>query len=290
MRLLQDGKSVGCMAISQKACALLGNAWVIRILKHILQKPDYPKSIARSFGEHEQKIYYYMRQLETAQLIEVVRTKQLQGTIAKYYAPTAESFAFLLAPLSESAKTVQKESVYLSPFIVHGKLNAQIIVGSPDPHGPLKARSKDGYFGMDLALFLGTFLHSLSALHVRLDTEVHEKDLADMNLIVIGGPIVNKVAALINAHSPIQFRDKSVYDTRTKRQFVQEEIGLITKFANPFNKQKSVLYIAGLRNAGTRAAITAFVTAFSQVESLGSCVVEGIDLDSDGVIDSVDFV
>jgi hypothetical protein len=56
------------------------------------------------------------------------------------------------------------------------------IVGSPDPHGPSKARSKDGYFGMDLALFLGTFLSNITGSKVKLDTEIQDKDLENNNI------------------------------------------------------------------------------------------------------------
>jgi hypothetical protein len=51
------------------------------------------------------------------------------------------------------------------------------VVGSPDPHGPERARSRDGYYGIDLGLFLGTFLYYVSDFSVKLDTEVTGDDL-----------------------------------------------------------------------------------------------------------------
>src|SRR3989344_2403073 len=41
---------------------------------------------------------------------------------------------------------IRNESEFLEPFISNGQLDSLIIVGSPDPHGPDKARSRDGYY------------------------------------------------------------------------------------------------------------------------------------------------
>ena len=44
---------------------------------------------------------------------------------------------------------------FLSAFILEGKFNAHFVVGSPDPHGPNKVRTRDGHYTIDLAMFLG---------------------------------------------------------------------------------------------------------------------------------------
>ena len=58
-----------------------------------------------------------------------------------------------------------------------------------------------------------------------------------------------------------------------------------------------ILHIAGLRNSGTKAAILAFLKHFNEVKkgnlydyTFESHVVEGLDLDSDGIVDDVEFL
>lgn len=185
---------------------------------------------------------------------------------------------------------------FLEPFIVEGKLDADIIVGSPDPHGPDKARSRDGYYGMDLALFLGSFVHNIDRLHVKLDTEV--RDLTG-NMIVIGGPVVNAVTAKLHKSLPIYFdaKSSSIVSKLSKKKYDADEIGVIQKIKNPFNPKSSILLVAGKRYAGTRAAIIAFTRYFSLIskgntykKSVFAKVVEGIDKDSDGVVDDVEIL
>ena len=189
---------------------VLGNPLALLILRTLHKEAFYPKQLAKKLKIHEQKVYYYIHQLEEAKLITVVKQERLQGIIAKWYRPVSDSFFVPLTDFKESSKVDEHESSFLRPFIEQGQLNALIIVGSPDPHGPLKARSRDGYFGMDLALFLGTFLNQVSESRVKLDTEIQEKDLEQNNLIVLGGPIVNKVAERIGNKMPIYFDDDEV--------------------------------------------------------------------------------
>ncbi len=275
------------------------NSTVLHILESLKGRELYPIEIAERLKVHEQNIYYYVRKLEKAGIIKIAHRKKINGVMANVYALSSDSFFFKLGEFHESAKIGEKVSEYLSPFIEHAMLNALIIVGSPDPHGPQKARSKDGYFGMDLALFLGTFVDHIPESQVRLDTEVREEDLKENNLIVLGGHIVNKVASLINKKMPIQFdeREKGIISTISGKTYHSDETGFINKVKSPFNKQKEVLFIAGNRNAGTKAAILAFLRHFKALKSgnyfnkeIHCRVVEGIDLDSDGFIDDVEFL
>lgn len=178
-----------------------------KILFLLAKEPLYPVDIAKKLKVHEQKIYYHIRNLEKAKIISVVKKETKQGAVANYYALTQPSFVFRFKEFEKTNKITQikEDSTYLSPFIEDGQLNALIVVGSPDPHGPDKARSRDGYYGMDLALFLGTFLHYVPQFNVKLDTEVREKDLQN-NIILIGGPIVNKITEKMNDKLPISFQ------------------------------------------------------------------------------------
>lgn len=270
----------------------------IKILNLIKKEPMYPKQIAESLHIHEQNIYYYIRKLEKAGIIKVQEQKRVQGIMAKVYALTSESFFFRFSEFKENSKIIEKESEFLSQFIKNGELDALIVVGSPDPHGPQKARSRDGYFGIDLALFLGTFLTNISESKVKLDIELTEKDL-EKNLILLGGPIVNKISAQINKKMPIYFQTekKGIYSTLTKKLYTEENIGVINKIKNPFNKEREIIFAAGIKYSGTKTAILALLKHFEEFEkgnkknSKIKCkIVEGIDNNFDGIIDDVSFL
>ena len=246
---------------------------------------------------HEQKIYYHIRNLEKAGIIKVVKKETKQGATANFYALAEPAFVIRFKNFETTSKIAQirNESKFLEPFIKNGQLDSLIIVGSPDPHGPDKARSRDGYYGMDLALFLGTFLNYVPKFNVKLDTEVREDDLNN-NLILIGGPLVNKVVERVNPKLPIKFENGNIKSAISNEIYPQDECGLIVKAKSPFNKDKYVLVVAGKRFSGTRAAIIAFLKDFKKITngnvhnpSIKAKVVEGIDLDSDGIIDDIEF-
>ena len=285
--------------IGAKNMRALANPIALKILQALSHESMYPKYLAKKLRIHEQKVYYYIHGLEQAGAIQVVKQERLQGIIAKWYAPVSESFFLRIKDFHESSKLDEPTSAFLHPFIEQGEMNSLIVVGSPDPHGPLKARSRDGYFGMDLALFLGTFLHSIKESAVRLDTEIRQTELQQNNLIVLGGPIVNKVAEQLGKRMPIYFDEekKGFFSTVSEKLYVHEEIGVIVKCTNPWNNEKKILFIAGIRNAGTKAAILTFLKHFHDIErgnlhnrDILCKVVEGIDLNSDGIVDDVEIL
>jgi len=290
---------------SQLKVALSPLAW--KILKIISEKPSYPKEIGTKLKVNEQKIYYHIRNLEKVGLIEKIREEKKQGALAKFYTLTDYAFTLLLKPLEESQKVFQLKKEYknfLEPFISDGKLNSLIIMGSPEPHGMAKARAKDGSFAIDLGMFLGTFLNYKPDIFAKLDTEVKEEELKN-NLILIGGPGVNFIMSKVNPKLPIRFeriKDQgnfysSLHSNISGKNYSEEGCGIIVKAKNPFDKNKEILVIAGRRIAGTRAAILSFLQKFDEIckgnshdSKIFAKVVEGIDKDSDGVIDSVEFL
>ena len=268
-----------------------------KILHLLAKEAMYPINIAKALKVHEQKVYYHIRNLEKAGIIKVVKKETKQGATANFYALTEPAFVIKFKNFESTSKIAQirNESEFLEPFIKNGQLDALIIVGSPDQHGPDKARSRDGYYGMDLALFLGTFLNYVPKFNVKLDTEFREEDLEN-NLILIGGPLVNKVMERVNSKLPIRFEDGNIKSTISNETYPQDECGLIVKAKSPFNKDKCILVVAGKRFSGTRAAIIAFLKDFKKITngnvhnpSIKAKVVEGIDLDSDGIIDDIEF-
>ncbi len=273
----------------------------IKILKLLAEKPMYPIELAKELKVHEQKVYYHIRNLEKAGIIKVVKQEGRQGAVAKYYALDQPALVVKFKEMEETHKlfNMKSGSEFLEPFVKDGQLNALIIVGSPDPHGPEKARSKDGYYGMDLALFLGTYLNYVPKFHVKLDTDAREEDLRDNNLILIGGPVVNRITGLANPKLLVRFDEKqqwAIYSTVTGTSYPTDESGIIVKAKSPFNPEKSILVVAGKRYFGTRAAIIAFLKHFDELakgnvndRSVKARIVEGIDLDSDGIIDEAEF-
>lgn len=288
--------SLSCKELHPKLVKSVSSPLAQRILKRLAEKPSYPKELARLLNVHEQKVYYHIRKLQKAGIIQPIKTETRQGAVANYYALAQPSFAVCFKEFQTTQKIAQSsnESEFLEPFVHDGELNALIIVGSPDPHGPEKARSRDGYYGMDLALFLGTFLNYVPGLNVRLDTEVGDEDLKH-HLIILGGPIVNAVTERVNDKLPIRFTEKSIRSTLSHEEYFSDETGIIVKTDNPFDKTKKILVIAGKRYPGTRACIIAFLKHFKDINAgnrhspkIYAKVVEGVDLDSDGVVDDVE--
>ena len=171
---------------SKLKSALSPLAW--KILQALAERPSYPKALSRKLKTHEQKIYYHIRNMEAAGLIEKVGEESKLGATAKFFAPTHTAFAILLKPMEPAQKIFslsRGQKKFLEPFVIDGKINAKIIMGSPEPHGPSKARAKDGPAAAQFALFLGTFLHHSPPPCVKIDTEVRPEELKE-NLILIG--------------------------------------------------------------------------------------------------------
>lgn len=168
--------------ISPRDSGIFSSELAVKILKLLVKEPMYPIELAKKLKVHEQKVYYHIRNFEKAGIVIVAKQETKQGAMAKYYKLVQPAFLIKFKELEETQKigTLKSESAFLEPFIKDGQLNAVVIVGSPDPHGPDKARSRDGYYGIDLGLFLGTFLNYVPHLNVKLDTEVREEDLKKM--------------------------------------------------------------------------------------------------------------
>jgi len=292
--------SLRARSLSEQQLRAMAAPLAVRILRELAASPTYPMALAKKLRVHEQKVYYHVRKMERARLVEVIRREDVHGTAANVYAPLAPAFVFALKRWESAAQIPIAEPAshgYLEPFIVDGVLDAVIVVGSPDPHGPAMARSRDGYYGIDLALFLGSFLSGASELHVRLDTEVRSEDL-QRNLIVLGGPAVNTIMGRVNARLPVRFdKDFAISSTLTEKTYHDESCALIVKAKNPLNRKKQLLVVAGKRHAGTRAAIIAFSRYFKRITqnnradpSVAAKVVQGVDRDADGIVDDVVFL
>ena len=148
--------SLPAKEINAEHAGSLSSELAQKILNLLAKEAMYPIDIAKTLKVHEQKVYYHIRNLEKAGVIKVVKKETKQGATANFYALTEPAFVIKFKNFETTSKIAQikNESEFLKPFIKDGQLDALLIVGSPDPHGIDKARSRDGYYGVDLALFI----------------------------------------------------------------------------------------------------------------------------------------
>ncbi|MFH1623316.1 MAG: helix-turn-helix domain-containing protein [Candidatus Aenigmatarchaeota archaeon] len=302
-----DGqKAYRALQLNPKKFSVLNSDLAQRILNELSKRPSCAMDIARRLKEHEQKIYYHLRRLEGSGIIMLKGTEARAGATAKIYAVSHPYLAIKIfdGESLTDVKTKIREIEFFQPFISGGRLDATIVVGSPDPHGKYGGQALDGSVGIDLALFLGTFLKTAHP-NYKLDTEVTDADLRG-NLIVIGGPKTNTVIDRFNHDLPVYFdpkHDFNVVSSFTKSVYSGDDIGIIVKMRNPLARSgkngangKFVLVLSGIRFKGTRAAIVALVKRMRDVQAGNAFeagvarVVRGIDKDADGRIDDVEFL
>lgn len=69
------------------------------------------KEIADFFGEVPAKVHYHIKKLEKAKILELVKTKEIKGIIAKYYYLTADTFNIEGNQIKKEAKQVYKSQI-----------------------------------------------------------------------------------------------------------------------------------------------------------------------------------
>ena len=86
----------------------------------------------------------------------------------------------------------------------------------------------------------------------------------------------------------------SIVDKIEMRKYTDDNLGVVALIDNPFTQdsKKKILICAGKKIAGTRAAILALIKYEEKFANYGnfSVLVEGVDRDSDGIIDDVSFL
>ncbi len=296
MRLLkEESGTIECKEIGQKQLSALSDER-IEILKLLSAAPSYPAEIARSMDMPVQTVYYHIRLLEKAGLIDFVEYSERNGGVAKKYSCKIPSIGLILNEkgwhrINEAKK---KEPKLLAPFIKNGFFDGLIVVGSPDPHGKYRARGSE--LGMlELSMYLGNYATFDFPLY-SLDTQLKTGD-RKRNLVLAGGPKVNTLIAEINNSLPVRF-DSGNFEVESKlsKKRYSENIGVIELIKNPFSPQSSILVIAGLNQHGTRAAVIALVKKMKEIElgnkfnkKIMAKVIEGFDEDGDGIVDAVEI-
>jgi len=277
-----------------------------RMLLELSQSALCARDLARKLNTSEQVVCYHMRRLERARLIRLERTEKRRGAVARYYVSSVKGISLVPDTIRKGARKLETEpislersAVILDPFMSEGGANLTVVVGSPAEHGEHRARARDGHYAANLTLFLGSLLPVTRGFVVRLDTEMNEHRI-EGNLIVVGGPRVNTVAARFNSQLPIRFSltgTSSMISTISGKSYNGDEEGLICFLDNPVNVKSKVLMLAGNTHLGTAASVIGFVKYTERVAEGNSSskeriarVVKGLDLDSDGLIDDVEFL
>ncbi|MBD3156062.1 MAG: helix-turn-helix domain-containing protein [Candidatus Aenigmarchaeota archaeon] len=282
---------------------VISNKLAMKIIKKLSENPGCAMDLARQLDQHEQKIYYHIRNLEDTGLIELIRTEQRTGGTAKIYGVPYQAISLKLTERGEEIPDIGlDENQLLKPFIEGAKFNSLIIVGSPEPHGVFKAPALDASCGIDLGVFLGSFLKKISYPYYRVDVQLREEDYKK-NLFLIGGPKSNIISEKINEDLPIYFdysspdSDWNIISKLSNTTYRKKTNGVIIKTENPFDENKQIFLLAGKGYKGTVAAVLGFIKYFNEINKGNSNnpkiiakVVEGLDLDSNNIIDDVEFL
>ncbi|MEM0349222.1 MAG: hypothetical protein QXE96_04085 [Candidatus Caldarchaeum sp.] len=264
---------------------------------------NYISRAASQTGLSKQLVSMHVTRLVRAGLLKEVGGSVHRGGYARIYRTTSSGLAFVYSRRCwkknhQARRMPEQLAKFLTPIITDGILDGLVVVGSPHPHGPFRAVATDGHYGFQLGLFLGKYIASQKDFAVRLDVDVKSEKLYTENLLLIGGPGTNLITAEINKEMPIYFLENNYWGglVSPKAVYTSEFTGLVAKTVNPFNQSKQVIVLAGLRAAGTKAAVIALTNHWQSLlssytgQERWAAVVEGLDLDGDGKIDSVNVL
>lgn len=283
-----------------------------KILEILGEKEMYPMEIAKKLKVHEQKVYYHVRKLARAGVIKVVREEEKKGAIAKYYKACFPAFGVELPFGNRTINTVsipstnEKLKQFFSPFLQEdGTFDGKVVVGSPDPHGPFKARARDGHYASYLTLFLGQFVKIPEDFAVKLDVDVKVEKEEENNLLLLGGPGTNLITKEVNEFLPIRFDMMpsehgfllgGLVSEKTGNVYTGDTVGVISRIVNPWDKEKRIIVLAGNKSVGTKACVIALakfwretLKNFSGQDKFGT-LIQGFDLYGDGKVDSIEVL
>jgi len=303
-----ESKEIGIFDRPELLKPVLGKlSW--RILTLLGEGEMYPIEIAKKLGVHEQKVYYHIRKLAEAGVIKVVREEEKQGATAKYYKLSFPAFGVelpfgyrqMIVPSAQSLD--EKLKKFLDPFLKGGLFDGKIVVGSPDEHGPFKARARDGHYAAYLSLFLGQFVQLPEDFVVKLDVDIKVEKDENNNLILVGGPGTNLLTQEVNEFLPIRFIVTStehgfifggLVSQKTKKVYTRDSVGILAKIANPWDKTRKIIVVAGNKSVGTKACVLALTKFWKEAlknfdgEDSFAAVIQGFDLDGDGKVDAIE--
>lgn len=275
-----------------------------RILRALASGPKYPAEIARTLGTHHQTVYYHVRRLEEAGLVNRVKREVIRGGEANLFSLSSDGYAVEFAVKGERLPTLGSSARsralgrFFQEFTESGELDGWVVVGSPVPHGAGGTQARDGHYAVQLGFALGQFVGLPQRFPVKLDVDVKSERLEGSNLIVVGGPRTNVIAEALNPHLPVKFTQGGFWgsvEDEEGRSYTSELDCIVVKLKNPWDREKTCVVAAGLTGAGTKAAILAICNyperLFQKYRSGDfAAVLRGVDRDGDGKVDSVDIM
>jgi len=283
-----------------------------KILQVLSEKEMYPMEIAKELKIHEQKVYYHIKKLAKAGVVKVVREEKKKGAIAKYYKASFPAlgvelpFGYQRIKPSPLPGMNERTKRFLNPFLKDdGTFDGKIVVGSPDPHGPFKARARDGHYASYLTFYLGRFVELPEDFAIKLDVDVKAEKEENNNMILVGGPGTNLITQEINEFLPIRFNMMpskhgfllgGLVSEKTENVYTGDTIGVVAKIVNPVNAEKRIIVFAGNKAVGTKACVLALTRFWKETlknftdEQKFAAVIQGFDLDGDGKVDSVEVL
>lgn len=272
----------------------LANPFRLAVLELLAQRPRYPAEIARELGVGEQLVYYHVARLREAGLIEEASLERRRGAVAAKYKLSADGVAVLFRRREGGSAAVV--SPLLDRLFSEGR-EVVMVLGSPEPHGPFRGRGRDHYLAAQLAYAIGASYGSRARLRVALDTDP-KLDLSSTNIIVVGGPAANMVAARLNDSLPVRFdpeRGFALVSRCSGRIYSDDNCGVVELVETP--EGGLALLLAGVHLPGTKAAFTALLKLGRRLaepnahdERFIAHVVEGVDADGDGEVDEVSLL
>ncbi len=289
------------MLVGPEDLSIFSNILARKIIAELAQQPLCAMDLSRKLGQHEQKIYYHLRKMVRAGIVKLDRNEPRYGMTAKIYSLVSPVVA---TKLYDDAYTTNPPIIisnqtfldFMHPFINDGVLNAKIIIGDTYAHGRFDTSSTEGPHAFDFAVLLGNHLKELKFPFYELDTEV-SKDNLKGHIILFGNPRTNTIIDKINDNGHKYFDNESgILSGVEKKLYEDPRTGIIIKDTNPFNKNKKMLIIGGVRTRGMQAAIIALTREINLLmtnhEKNDSFVhiVQGLDKDGDKRIDSVNII
>jgi predicted P-loop ATPase len=120
----------------------------------------------------------------------------------------------------------------------------------------------------------------------------------------VGGPGTNIITQEINEHLPIRFNMMpsehgfllgGLVSEKTKKVYTADNTGVIAKIQNPWNKQKTIIVLAGNKAVGTKACVLALTNFWKKTlknykDQDFAVIIQGFDLDGDGKVDSIEVL
>ncbi len=283
--------------VKPKTLSIFNSPLAQRIISELAEQPMCAMDLARKIGQHEQKIYYHLKKMKAAGVIKLERNEARFGMTAKIYSVATPVVSTKLSDRFEVTEQVGlKNSSFMKlmhPFIKDNKLNAKIFIGDTYAHGRFDTASTEGPHVIDLGIMIGYHVAQLSFPNYSLDTEHKEEDLKE-NLILCGNPRTNTIIDMINNNGKKYFENgSSIISVDEKKSFDDPRYGVIIRDVNPFNKNKKILIIGGVRTRGMKAAVIA-LTRFiddimNNIDKNDNFVriIKGMDKTGDRSIDSI---